>query len=151
MDADSRHKEIGKDIDHYISQRKGGGLFGWFSKKEGAAPQEALPESVQVTDAPAASAPQQAQEATGEYAEQSSEDIEPKKGFWNKLFGGAEEAQAPMDAEPAAPVVDEDMRQVAKCALRFIKMADTEAQSRIKTSEEFSQFKEILQRRQIIK
>lgn len=149
MDADSRHKEIGKDIDHYISQRKGGGLFGWFSKKEGAAPQETVPESAQAIDVPAEQAPVQAQD-TNDYPDEVPAEGEPKKGFWSKLFGGAEEP-VPVEAEPAEPVVDEDMRQVAKCALRFIKMADTDAQSRIKTSDEFAQFKEILQRRQIIK
>lgn len=150
MDADSRHKEIGKDIDHYISHRKGGGLFGWLSKKEGAASQEAVPAEAQASDMPVEQAPAQAQEAAGEYDEQSSAEAEPKKGFWNRWFGAEE--QAPIEAEqPAAPVVDEDLRNVARCSLRFIKMADADAQSRIKTSEEFAQFKEILQRRQVIK
>jgi hypothetical protein len=142
MDADSRHKEIGKDIDHYISQRKGGGLFGWFGKKEQAAQAPAagpVPDEMPV-----------AQEVAAEPMPAEEPSAEPKKGFWSSWFSGKADEE-PVAEQPIEPVVDEDLRELARITLGFIKMADTDARSRIKSSEDFEKFKEILKRRQVIK
>ena len=143
MESDSRNKEIGKDLDHYISARKGSGLFGWFSKKN--APAEAASEAT--TEAPVEEMPGPAASVNAE-PEPASE-AAPKKGFFSKWFG--KEEQAPAEELVQEPEVDEDLREVARITLSFIKMADTDARARMKSSPDFEKFKEILKRRQVIK
>jgi hypothetical protein len=143
MDTDSRHKEIGKDLDHYISQRKGGSLFNWFSKKDAAAQEPAAE--------PAAETPvEAAAEQVGDVAPAAeAAEAAPKQGFFSRWFGGGE--PEPVEEQPAEPAVDQDLHDVAQFTLAFIKMADDEARSRIRSSPDFEKFKEILKRRQIIK
>jgi hypothetical protein len=143
METDSRHKEIGKDLDHYISQRKGGTLFSWFSKKDAAA-QEPIAET-----SPAAAPDEVVSAQTSEAMPGETTEAAPKKGFFTKWFHGAE--PEPVEQQPAEPAVDEDLREVARITLGFIKMADDEARSRIRSSPDFEKFKEILKRRQVIK
>ena len=153
MNADVRQKEISRDLDDYISsKRKGGGLFGLFSKgeqmtvtthphvktyEETPAVQESVAESVV------------AQDAAGEATQESTEQ---KKGWFSRWFSD-ENAEQPAQEAPleTAPAADDDLKEIARISLSFLKMADPAALAQIKASPDFDKFKEILRRRNIIK
>lgn len=154
MAADARQKEITRDLDAYIStKRKGGGLFGLFTRQES--------DTVGPREEPLAQTPLQEEQdvvAEEETVMEHEEPAEPvpapadspnKKRWFSRFFNEQEQQQAaPVIAAPSA---DEDLREVARISLSFLRQADAEALARIKSSPDFERFKEILRKHNVIK
>ena len=168
MDTSARQKEISRDIDSYISsKRKRNGLFGWFGKNEpvGEAQLETHPHVQPYDDAtPAEEVAQQETPAEVESPDTQEPDVseedmadaddaQPKKGWFSRWFGSDEVEGEPAleEGAEASDPVDEDLREVARISLSFLRMTNPEALTAIKASPDFEKFKEILKRRQVIK
>ncbi len=152
MDTDVRQKEISRDLDDYIaSKRKGGGLFGLFSKGEQMTV-STHPHVKPYEETPAQPVQEQVTQ-TVEEQDTMEETTEQKKGWFSRWFSdeNAQQQSVQETVVEAAPVADDDLKEVARISLSFLKMADPEALAQIKASPDFDKFKEILRRRNIIK
>lgn len=73
-----------------------------------------------------------------------------EKSWWARLWQPDEEEETPL-ANGVATVPLDDFKHVAKISLGIMKRLPNEELARLKTSEEFTQFKDILRRHSVIK
>lgn len=132
----ARKKELAKDLDMYLSQRRQQDAPVVASQPK---PYDTQPEETSVDVV----------EDDLEYA--------PKKSWFSnvmeRLFGPEEEATLHEEPEEDVPEGDprQDLREVASIALLVIKQLPNKTLEEFKESRDFVKFKEILRRHKIIK
>lgn len=142
--TEERRKQIRRDMDSYLSQRKKGG-WTLFKKSD---PQPILHPAVQ---------PYKKEEPNVEKLEQPMEqEYESQKkgwfsGFMDKLFGeetveATEQVAAPVDTDAAA-----DLKELARISLQVMKTMPGELIRDFKETADYEKFKTILRKHRLIK
>lgn len=136
-------KELDKDLDEYIAERKrshGFGSFFSFLKKDKSVSKDVeLPPAVEA------------------YHEEEVEEQQGKQGWFSRLFRRDELRESNEECTVAEqPVVSEtdlkkDMKAVAMAALQAIKQMPSEQRDEFKKTYEFSQLKDILKKHNLIR
>ncbi|HSU72605.1 MAG TPA: hypothetical protein VLJ21_02035 [Candidatus Binatia bacterium] len=138
---DDRRKQLRRDMDSYLSQRKKGG-WSLFKKSEPALHPTVQPYKKEEPKV------EQLQPMEQEYESQSKKGW--FSGFMNKLFG--EETQE-MPVEESMPVSDTsaDLKELARIALQVMKQMPGDQIRDFKETPDYEKFKNILRKHKLIK
>jgi len=147
MVAGTRQREISRELDDYIASKRKGGWFGMFSKSEMRDDAHNDTDTPMPEAAPVTLVDEQASSTV----DGADEPATQKRGWFSRMFGGGEDVAAASEVDSDVSVHDDDLREIARITLAFLRMTDDAALTRIKSSSDFEKFKDILRRRQIIK
>lgn len=136
-------RELDKDLDDYIAERKRshgfGSLFSFMKKEKSEAKEVELPPAVEA------------------YHEEEVQEEPKKNGWFSRLFGSGEKQESCEECVVSDQPVSsdselkKDMKSVAMAALQAIKQLPPEQRDEFKKTYEFAQLKDILKKHNLIK